>query len=199
MKKFIVALVFLFVCLSVNAQQAGIGVSKGFQSFSNTDRGNVGVWFCIWKLEYEIYFDINSYDDLNYDLGEYYTEYYKTYAGTSYTKVHKTKGYCGSVGGKLGYMFNNYISAGVAYEFGGAECTFTHETTYLSTIHDGWCDTSIKDNSKFGVGGYVKLSYPFKLNKSKYIDFLLSPFISLQITTTNHNFISIGTMFSFSC
>ena len=196
MKKFIVAFVFVVVSFIASAQGGivGQGVSHGFGSFSNIDRGNWGYWLTIWRIETEIYVDFNSYDDLDEDLGSYYTDYYKTYAGTSYTQVSKSKFYTGPVGQKIGYIFNDFFSAGIAWEIGGSWSDFYHEHTHWSTIHENWDEYGSNTDVKFGVGAYIKGSYPIRVVGNDYSGFrlYLVPFISAQVTTTEHNFISVG-------
>ena len=142
MKKFIIAVVSLIIAMfPMNAQYKqhgiiGFGLTKGFASFSNQDRGNIGLYSVIWRIESELYFDTGNYDDLEEDLGEHYTDYYKTYAGTSYTKRSATKYYTGGFGMKLGYMFTDYLSFGFAWEIAGGYTEIIHEHTHWSSIHE---------------------------------------------------------------
>lgn len=200
MKKLILLLFIACIPLASNAQfinwdtgyLINVGISKGMPSFSSIDRGNWGIWISVFRFELELYGDFSNYDDLDVDLEPYYSDYYKTYAGTSYTRVSKSRGYIGAVGSKYGFVFNNYFSAGIVWEMSGGHYEFSYEKTYLSTLHDGWTDIYWNDDSKDGFGAYIKLSYPFQIGKYSY----LLPFVSAQVVSTKNNFISIGIMYS---
>ena len=199
MKKIYLIIVLALLGTSANAQYIGFGISKGFNSFSNPDRGNIGLSCVLWGIEAEFYFDTANYDDLNEDLGTHYTEYYKTYAGTSYTKVSGSKYYSGSMGWKVGYYLNDYLCLGLIWELAGGYMEIWHEHTHWSTIHDNWDEWGTRADIKDGFGGYIKGSYPIPLlHKSyKFPGLYLVPFASLQLTSTKHNYVSMGVMIAF--
>jgi hypothetical protein len=199
MKKIVIAILISLISVIGNAQTKrggypilNFGVSKGLPSFSSIDRGNWGFWISCGPLEFEFYSDWQNYNDLEEPVGDYYKERYKTYAGTSYTHVTSERYYSGAVGTKYGIIFSNYFSAGLVFEKSGSFNYYIKETTYLSTLHDGWSDSSITDNSKTGFGVYAKVSYPLFIGEH----FAIMPFASAQIISTDNNFISLGIMLS---
>lgn len=217
MRKIFAVIFFMFLILSqANAQGAvciasyynqqphnfkngtlGFGITKGFGSFTNNDRGNIGLYFAFWRIESELYFDTGNYDALEQDLGSYYSDYYKTYAGASYTRVSGTRFYSGATGQKIGFIINNYFSAGFAWEICGGFTEIYSEYTYWSTLHDNWINWGCKSDMEkyFGIGVYLKISYPFQLegtNKLGVFNHYIMPFFSVQVMNSKHNFISIG-------
>ena len=170
------------------------GVSRGFSSFGNQDRGNIGFYCAIWRLEFELYFDNSDYKDLDYEGDSFYYNTYKTYAGTSYSLQRTNYSYWGSNGSKWGFIFNDYISAGIVFvtTIGGYR-EFNYTTHYWSTLHDGVTNYKYSGNGDFAFGSYVKLSYPIKIWKRPLVDWVLRPYASIQVTTNGNNFIALGT------
>lgn len=204
MKKFFMFVIVVMACvINANAQTYnhynnsysthketpfyfGFGLSKGFPSFSNNDRGNIGIWSTIWRIECEVYMDTGNYDDLDQEIASYYTDLYKTHKGTSYTHITEEKFYSGGIGIKMGYIVNDYISAGVVWEMGGGYDDFTTENIYWSTLNEGWTNFSSYGEMRNAFGVYGKLSYPIKW---------FVPFVTMQLTTNGHNYMSIGINF----